>query len=283
MGLLSNHKNWLFVSFTQGSFGHMISRILATSPDVKWYDHPKNGTVPWEWNHFTADQSYSVSSSHFLRYFNTGDQTFNHENIVPAFGWFLNGTNADPSLFNSKWLTDILNQKILVYPTHDLPSVIRHHFPNSKIVVIDVDEDALPAVLKNQFEKTSNYRSIRRIPGLDNSKKIEWATQYDRDIIRDWEQYDLNLTQTEWFEYTCNWIIKDIKSRQEDFNNADYVFQSKDKTNISKIIELHKNLNLRYKEDDIRHVLTAFDLDCSIATYLNREGRTQVSCGTQIE
>lgn len=282
MGFLSDHKNWLFISFTQGSFGHMISRLLATSPDVKWYDHPKNGTVPWEWNHFTADQSYSVSSSHFLRYFDTGDLTFDHSKIVPAFGWFLNGTPQDPSLFNSLWLTEILDQHVIVYPTHDLPCVIRQYFPNSQIVAIDVDEDALPSVIKNQFEKTSNYRSIRRIPGLDNSKKTEWSAQYDQDTIRDWEQYDLNLTQDEWFEYTCNWIINDIRKRQEDFKNANYVFQSKDKTNIPKIIELHKNLNLRYKEDYIRNVLTAFDLDSTILSYLNREGRIQVSRGNQI-
>ena len=98
MGLLSNHKNWLFVSFTQGSFGHMITRHLATSPDIRWYDHPKNGSVPWEWNHFTADQSYSVSSSHFLRYFNSGDYSFDHSKCVPAFGWFLHGQEPDASV-----------------------------------------------------------------------------------------------------------------------------------------------------------------------------------------
>ena len=272
MGLLSNHKNWLFVSFTQGSFGHMISRHLATSPDVKWYDHPKNGRVPWEWNHFTADQSYSVSSSHFLRYFDTGTNYLDHSNIVPAFGWFLNGTDPDITQFNSPWLLNILDQQMLVYPTHDHPSYIRECFPNSKIVVIDVSNDTLKDVIKNQIEKTSNYRSIKRIPKLDNSQKLNWIEKYDRDIIRDWEQYHLGLSQKEWFKYTCSWIIKDIQLRQNDFGAADYVFQSKDKNNIPKIIELHNYLNIRHKEDYIRNVLMSFDLDQSILDHLSHLG-----------
>ena len=283
MGLLSTHSNWLFVSFTQGAFGHMIARHLATSPDVKWYDHPKNGKDPWEWNHFTADQSYSVSSSHFLRYFNTGSNNFDHSQIVPAFGWFLQGQDVDLEAFSSTRLNDILDQNMIVYPTHDYPKNIRAQFPNSKIVVVDVDELALPSVLKNQFEKTSNYRSIRRIPGLDNSKKINWANEYNQDIIRDWEQYDLNLNQNEWFDYTCDWIIKDIIQRQLDFGYADYVFQSKNKTNISEIIKMHDALGLRANRDNVAKVLTAFDLDATIASYLNRQDRTRVSHETPDE
>jgi hypothetical protein len=255
----------------------MIARHLATSPEIKWYDHPKNGKVPWEWNHFTADQSYSVSSSHFLRYFDSGDHQFDHSKIVPAFGWFLQGQDVNSSLFNEPWLTKILDQHILVYPTHDYPQYIRQKFPNSCIIVIDVDEDALPSVLKNQFEKTSNYRSIRRIPGLDNEQKTNWSHKYNQDIIRDWEQYNLNLNQDEWFEYTCKWIIKDIVHRQREFEYADYIFQSKDKTNLSKIIEMHTSINLEYNRDHITKVLTAFDLDNSINQYLNRQDRIRVS------
>lgn len=283
MRLLSEHNNWIFVSFTQGAFGHMISRHLATSPDVQWYDHPKNGKVPWEWNHFTADQSYSVSSSHFLRYFNTGENILDHSKIVPAFGWFLQGTDADPSLFKSKWLTDVLDKHLIVYPTHDHPKYIRECFPNSRIVVIDVDEEALPSVIKNQFEKTSNYRSVRRIPKINNSKKISWSNEYDRDIIRDWEQYDLNLTQDEWFDYTCNWIIKDIKCRQTELNYADYVFHSKNKTNLSEIIKMHEGINIRSNRDHVAKVLTAFDLDSSILNYLNQQDRIRVSPETPDE
>lgn len=280
---LSDHNNWLFVSFTQGSFGHMIARHLATSPNVQWYDHPKNGKVPWEWNHFTADQSYSVSSSHFLRYFDTGTHNFEHSKSVPAFGWFLQGKEVEPILFQAKWLNDILDQKIIVYPTHDYPHVIRELFPNSRIIVVDVDEEALPSVLKNQFEKTSNYRSIRRIPDLDNSKKINWANEFDQDIIRDWEQFNLGLNQNEWFDYTCNWIINDIIERKKSFSYADYTFQSKNKTNLYEVVKMHEHLGIEYNRSYITKVLNAFDLDSAISNYLNRWDRTRVSHETPIE
>ena len=71
--VLSNHRNWIFISFVKGSFGNLLGRTLMTGPDTTWYDHPVNGRTPWEWNHFQTEVGWGVSPSHFAKFFKTGD------------------------------------------------------------------------------------------------------------------------------------------------------------------------------------------------------------------
>lgn len=245
--ILSEHHNWIFVCFVKGSHGHLLGRCLSTSPDAVWYDNPINGEHPWCWNHFPVEVGIGCSPGHYLKWFKAGQ--------VPAFGfyeeWFEGGD------FNQQWLTDILDNNKLIYTAHDSPAYLKEHFPNCKIIMIDIADSDWPNCVRNQVEKTGSYPAI----GVNSSpEKLLWHSATQQNTVRDWEKYSNNLTDREWIDWTEKTMRQEMEVLRSQSHLVDYVFSSADRTNVDAILTAHKELGLAYDKDLIQKVLDAFNL-----------------------
>lgn len=266
------HPNWLFVSFCRGSFGHQLGRVLMTSPDVHWYDHKINGESPWHWNHFPTEVGWQVALGHWTRVFdlNGSYRLWDTRVKVPSAGAFSDSFYIAPEeMFDTKELIELLDEKYVLVATHDTPEFLKAEFPNCKVVAINVTEGDWINVIKNHITASGNYRAF--IDG-SNNKDIEeqkaWYASTFRNTMRDWQQYQMKLTEEEWIEWTVKSLketASNIVSKQE---HIDYLFESSNRNNVEEITKIFQQLNIRYVEEDIRKVLNAFNLDLRISKYL---------------
>jgi len=271
--VLSNHPNWIFVSYVGGSFGHLLSRSLMTSPDSVWYDHPLNGDHPWEWNHFppASNMSWGVAPAHFVMFFKTSKSAvcrFDNFNLLPYFGEQQLWTDrATPELFNQDWIVDILNSKKIIYSTHNSPEYLKKRFPNCKVILINVSDSDWFNVVKNQIEKTGSFSTMYHL--FNAPEDIQnWHSLTGQDLLRDCIKHKHKLNDTDFVK----WTAKTLRADMDDLNNskhlADYVFESKNRTDVDAIVKLHKEIGLKPNTKSIQRVLDAFDLDKMIKKYI---------------
>lgn len=263
--MIKEHKNWLFLTFAPGAFGHQLARCLMTSPNVHWYDHPSNGENPWTWNHFPVESGLNVSPNHFVRAFDVGHPyLWMDPKLVPSVGFYEEFLSTE-HLFDAPYLKDYLDSGYLLVTAHDSPAFLRQHFPNSKIISIVVDNDDWPAVVKNHIEKSGNYRAFFDIDPNAPDDKVVWYRKTWRNTIRDWQQHKHNLSEEQWIE----WTVKELQKIDASLHNgADYVFASKGRSNLDAIVDLHTALGLEYNQEHIQKVIDAFNLDARIRKYL---------------
>lgn len=260
--VLSYNPNWLFVTFVSGAFGHQVSRCLCTSPDVVWYDFPYNGNNPWTWNHFTPAFGFGHSMNHFVPWFENGNKT-------PGFGftqqWHVPATFE---IFNQDWILKKQETQNLILNTHDTPAYLRKRFPNSKIVLISVEENDWLAVVKNHIDKSSNYPVIYHNGQEQNPEIMDWHNKTGHIMWRDWEQYKHNLSNESWIQ----WSVEKLKSTMSDLlesaDQADSVFSSSSRANIDNLVKLHRTINIDHNSEDIQKVIDAYNLENSIKKYI---------------
>ena len=254
--VLSNHPNWVFVSFVRGSFGHVLSRCLMTSTDAKWYDHPANGKHPWHWNHFPVELGIGVSPGHFLKFFKLADSNALRARIeVPSFGVFENkGGRGD---FSQMWLTQLLDAHRIIYPVHYDSAYIKKHFPNSKIVTVDIAPEDWKQAVINQIQATGNYPAFGAFDATH--EKQQWRKKTNQNSMRDWEKYSNNLNDQEWVVWTANQMKDELEILNSQKHLADTVFSTKDRTSVDAIIKLHEDLGMTYNKDLVQKVLDSFN------------------------
>ena len=270
--MLSNHPNWLFVTFTKGAFGHQLGRVLMTSPDVHYYDHPVNGPHPWSWNHFPADTGWHIAPAHFLRAFSDKNKSFRMWDFrisVPTRGIIYDEDFAFPDdAFQKKELIELLDEKKLVVPGHETPEYIRERFPNASIVSIKVQNEDWINVAKNQITATGNFKAFLKGTKSYTEEKQRWHTNTHQSSNRDWQRYSMNLNEEEWVRWTINYIKEldqSINVRPELIN---YQLQSTHRQNVDELIKMFEVLNLRYNREDIIRVLNSFNLEYTIKKFL---------------
>lgn len=256
--VLSDSPNWIITSFVNGSFGFVFGRCLATSPDIRWYDFHYNGSTPWDWNHFPPNIGFGNSPAHFFPWFDIS----NGRQSVPWFGRYQQWDNeATSERFQQPWLIDILKDKKLVYQSHDDPDYLRSRFPNAKIILLDVHSDDILAVAKNHLDKTGSYPAFVDHGQYIDPKMKEWSGKTTFGLLRDWEQYNLNLTTKEWVYHHVSEIKKDIAVKKSKSEFADIVFSTKDRQDVESLVKLHEQLGIRYNLQGIAQVLESFNLD----------------------
>ena len=254
----------MFVSFVEGAFGHFFSRCLLTSPDATWYNHPANGKHPWSWNQFPVETGLASAPAHFLKFFKLDDDPSLGSRIeVPSFGFYEEFFPIGS--FDQTWLTTMLDTSKIICPVHDTPEVIRQHFPNCKIVMIDVPETDYDKVIKNHIEKSGSYNVV----GVNSKQdKLDWSKLTHQNSLRDWEKYSNNLTDQEWVNWTAYRIIHKIKVLHSQQNLVDSVLSSSNRLDIESIIQVHKELEINYDTNSIQLVLDSFNLNNMIGKIL---------------
>ena len=254
--ILSSHANWIFLCFIRGSYGHVLSRCLLTSPDTLWYDHPANGGAPWRWNHFPIELGIGVSPGHYLKFYKKGDSKSPKDRVeMPTLGTNMNlGGHGD---FNQPWVLELLNHYKIIYSCHDDPAHVRQHFPNAKIIMVDIDPDNWAAVVANQIQATGNYPAMGAFDA--NHDKQQWRKKTNQNSMRDWEKWSNNLTDEEWVVWTSRQMQEEDRVYKQTLDQADAVFSTKDRWNKAAIIQLHKDVGLTPDPDGIQRVLDAFN------------------------
>lgn len=261
--ILSNHPNWVFISFVNGAFGHQLSRVLMTSKDAVWYDNPINGTVPWEWNHLPSFTGFGCSPNHLIK-------QFKNTKMVPFLDDFSDWADVGTyETFNEKWLTDILDSKRIVYPCHDHPKYLRERFPNSKIILIDVDQQDWKNCIKNQIEKTGSYAAVIPNTKTAQGERALWSKETGLSLFRDWQQHQNNLQTTEeWIKWTVEDMMSEMSIMKAQLEFVDSVLKSNDRNSIDSLVKVHNDIGLTPNVEDIQKVLNAFNLDALISNYL---------------
>jgi len=266
--VLNDSANWIFINYVGGARGYFLARCLATCSEVAWYDHPKNGANPWDWNKFSVEESHAHSPAHFMCKWNTGLHTWSDRNI----DFLSHNPNAHTKkIFQQDWLNELLLTKKVIIPCHFTPFYLKKYFPNSKIVQIDNSDNWLP-VLKQYFDKTSAYKAANAVanyqddytPVAQKIKFVEWHAKTGQNTIRDWEQYNLDQTLDEWMSM----MIKDLKQQHATMLReafiCDYIMKYDSINNIAELADLCERLDLTPNAELLKLTVENFNLDLRI-------------------
>jgi len=270
---LNNSDNWIFINYVGGARGYFLSRCLATCPEVSWYDHPKNGANPWDWNKFSVEESHAHSPAHFMCKWNTGLHTWSDKNLD-----FLanNPTEYAKSVFQQEWLNELLLTKKVIIPCHFTPFLLKKYFPNSKIIQIDNSDNWTP-VLKQYFDKTSAYRAANALVNFQEDVtpvklKItftEWYAKNGQNTIRDWEQYNLGLTLDGWMTMMIKTLQQQHDHMIKEAFICDYIMKYDNLNIIPELVHLCERLELTPNVDLLKLTVENFNLDLRIKKLLD--------------
>ena len=185
--------NIITVNFPQGCGGHIAGRILASSPDIAWYNHRQNGDNPW--NPYTVDPKFS--RLHFTRRFKEDSNTGG----VPPVLDLAEKRNMDYHRESIEpWLKKYYPKKLLYTLHADLPRT-REFFKSEKhLVIIPKDINILVDQWMNSSyhyfvsadDKDFTYGDLYYQYSIERNKSIRecikedltlQVDQYKRDII----------------------------------------------------------------------------------------------------
>lgn len=266
--VLNTSENIIFINYVGGARGYYLARCLSTCPEISWYDHPKNGANPWDWNKFSVEESHAHSPAHFMCKWNTGQHTWSDRNID-----FLshNPNDYTKEIFKQEWLLELLSTKKIIIPVHFTPFFLKKLFPNCKIIQIE-NSSNWPAVYKQYFDKTSAYKAANvlvnyqedYVPVKQKVKFTEWHAKTGQNTIRDWEQFDLKMTLDEWMIM----MMRDLRQQHDQMLKesfvCDYIMKYENLNNILELLDLCERLDITPNKDLIKLTMENFNLDLRI-------------------
>lgn len=178
-----NHKNWVFVSYEPGGYGHRLARKLCCLPNFYWYSSLGNGKSPWNisgWkslpDEYVLKRIRKIASAHFHQRTAHDVLPFDYS-IVKEW---IPDKNQFYSSFSDQFIKahgpDILKTSKLVYISHSLPEEILEIFPNAKIVNL-VDD---PKKITDRYMYTTADFPAEFSMGLQWIKNIEHTPNYSK-------------------------------------------------------------------------------------------------------
>ena len=120
----------IVINVNMGSKGHQIGRLISSCDNVAWYDHPHNGTHPWE--PCNTILNAELSRFHYDRRF--ADNT----TIPPALDYARRSGLPERPVIEYK-------DKLLTYITHGDLDEARSYFKGKHLVVLHKDLDRFMA------------------------------------------------------------------------------------------------------------------------------------------
>lgn len=266
--MISQSDRFVFISFVPGSGGHFIGRCFSTADNAVWWDHPKNGANPWDWNRFTTNEGLAGSNAHFARVFKDSHHYLTNYRLED-FSFEDHPPDDIVKNYNSRWLNNKLKQRYLPYPSHFSPRIIKKQFPNSRIVLIDAGA-SINKVIARFIDVCGPYRAL--LPGNQQEVRAQelWSDTYNQNTLRDWEQYWHKLSREQWIERTAQELINDNQQKLSEAGVCDAVIPYSEIRNFDLILDLMIKLNLTPNHDRLRRVFEAFNTQLLVDQALAR-------------
>jgi hypothetical protein len=255
--MISNSDKFIFISFVTGSGGHFIGRCFSSATNAVWWDHPKNGANPWDWNKFTTNEGLAVSNAHFARLFKD-DHHYLTNYRLDDFSVDDNPPEEIVKSYNSRWLKNKTKDRFLPYPSHFSPYVLKKQFPNSKIVLID-STASINKVVARFIDICGPYRALMPGNSADIRAQELWSNTYNQNTLRDWEQYWYRQTREQWIEHKAREIIADNQNKMKESAVCDAVIPYHSIRDLDVIKDLMTRLDLNINEQRLQRVCDSFN------------------------